>query len=751
MRQNLSALINKAIFSILVGVAVLVPLTFTSFTTEFYETPKLIVLAIAVLVLLILWSCSWVLEGKIIITRTPLDLPFILLLITVLVSTFLSETRYVSIFGNFPRIHGSAISWVLYILLYLAAVSNIKGVLQTRIIIFSLLGSAIVSGIIALMSYAGIYLPLAFAKNMAFNPSGSSFSISALSLMLLPIIYMHLLKPSKIISLPIALITSIVLGLIVVLIGSFTMLIILLLILVTILATADKRDLKTNFPFLIAPVIICGLILGLSYIPLAKKNPLEQKREAFDTSFRELQLPPTDSWKVAISSFRDAPAFGSGPSTFLFNFTQYKPASINMTKLWNFRFDTAYNEFFQVLATLGALGFLAFLFFTLSVLKLSVKLLRHPDSFTAGLALSVLIFLSLLIFHVSTPITMIAGILIIVSLIALHRSEGHVEEYTLGVKASKLTQASGLNQPLDGVISGDILPIIVFIPIVILSLVGIWQTYGVVKADIYHRMGLNAISQKGLQAYDHLRTAENLNPVIDLYRSDMAQTNFLIANAIAAAKAPNEASPGGSLTDQDKATIQQFLSQSINEARAAVTISPRSAQNREILASIYRQITGVAQNALQFSLDGYGQAIALDPYNPLLRLNVGGLYYTIRNYDMAIRFFDDAVSLKPDYANAHYNLSIALRDKGNLKEAEAIAEKVVGLLQKDTSNPDYQVAADYLKDLKARIATGSAQNSGITAPAGAQNGALQNQSLPEVSLEQLQDEPQVATPPAVKR
>lgn len=751
MRQSLSALINRVIFGILILVSVLIPLTFTSLTTEFYETPKLIVLAIAVLILFVLWSFSWVLEGKIIITRTPLDLPLLLLLATILVSTFLSQTRYVSIFGNFPRVHGSAISWVLYILLYFVAVSNIRGILQARMMTYALLASAMITGLIAILSYAGLYLPLNFAKTMTFNPAGSSFSAVALSLILFPIIYIHLIKPSKILSMPVALLGSIVFGSVVILVGSTIFQVILLLSALGIIGLADKKDLKTNLPFLVIPFVICGLILALSFIPLAKQNPLQQKRELFAKNFQELQLPPQDSWKVAISAFRDSPAFGSGPATFLFNFTQYKSPSINLTPLWNFRFDTAYNEFFQILATLGALGFLAFLFFIISLVKLSIKVLRHFDTFTVGLALSVLIFITLLLFHVSTPITWVSGILVIVALIALHKSEGKVEEYTLGVKASKLRQAPGMSGDIGAAIHGDILPIIIFIPILILALIGLWQSVRVVRADVYHRMGLNAINQKGLQSYDYLRQAENLNPVIDLYRSDMAQTNFLIANAIAAAKAPNEASPGGSLTDQDKANIQQFLSQSINESRAAVAISPRSAQNWEILASIYRQITGVAQNALQFSLDGYGRAIALDPYNPLLRLNVGGLYYSLRNYDMAIRFFDDAVNLKPDYANAYYNLSIALRDKGNLKEAETIGERVVKLLQKDTSNPDYQVAADYLKDLKARIATGSAQNSQIQAPAASQNGALQNQSLPQVPLEQLQNEPQVATPPAVKR
>lgn len=753
MRQNLSAIINRIIFGILVFVTALAPLLFTTLTTEFFEIPKIILLSGAILLLLILWSFSWVLSGKVVITRTPLDLPLLLLLITVLISTSLSDSRYVSIFGNFPRIHGSAISWVLYILLYFIAVSNIRGVFQTRIIVFTLLGSAVVNSIIAVLSYAGVYLPLAFAKNMAFNPAGSSFSAVALAVILLPIIYIHILKPTKILGIPMALICSIVFGITIVFLGSLALQIAALGLILLIILLADKREVRNSLPFLITPVIVSVLILGLSFLPLAKKNPLQNLRQTFSANFQELQLPFNASWKVAVSSFRDSPAFGSGPSTFLFNFTQYKPVNLNLTPLWNFRFDTSFNEFFQILATLGALGFLAFLYFVLMGLKLGLRVMRHSDGFTLGLGLAVIMFIILLALHVSTPVTQIAGLLILACLIALRKSEGKVEEFTLGIKTARLKEATGINsaQPLDGIITGDVLPIILFIPITILSLIGMWQTYRIVSADVYHRMGLNAISQRGLAAYDHLRNAENLNPVIDLYRTDMAQTNFLIANAIASSKGPTEASPEGSLTDQDKTNIQQFLSQSINEARAAVTLNPRSAQNWEILASIYRQITGVAQNALQFSLDGYSRAISLDPYNPLLRLNVGGLYYSVRNYDMAIRFFDDAVNLKPDYANAYYNLSIALRDKGSLEEAQAIAEKVVQLLQTDTENPDYKVAAEYLKDLKARIATGSAQNSQIQAPAGRQNGALQNQGLPTVPLDQLQTQPNVATPPAVKR
>ncbi len=621
MRANLTAIVEKITFGIIVLTAALIPLLFTSFTTEFFEIPKIAFLAISTMILALLWSFSWVLKGKVIITRTPLDIPLLLLALTVLISTATSDTKYVSIFGNFPRVHGSAIAWITYILLYFVAVSNIKSLIQARIIVFTLIASSVLNSVVALLSYSGAYLPLGFAKNMIFNPAGAAFSAVALCLMLLPIIFVHILRPSKILGIPLSLIASIIFGLVIVLLGNLTSMLIALVIVTIIILLTDKKYLKESLPFLVAPILVALLIFGLGFIP-AKNNPLQAKRGAYIKDFQELQLSPTDSWKVAISSFRDRPAFGSGPSTFLFNFTQYKPATINMTPLWNLRFDSGYNEFFQILTTLGVLGFLAFVFAVLMLFKVGAKVIKSEDSFVFGLGLSIFVIIALLAVHVSTPVTMVASILITAALFAIKKSEGKVEEFTLGIKTAKIGSS---DSQLNNLVTGDILPIILFIPIVIMVLVGSWQAYTIILADVNHRLGLNAISQneKGLQAYEYLAKARNTNPYIDLYRTDMAQTNFLIANAIATAKAPNEASPGGSLTDQDKQNIQQFLSQSINESRAAVTISPRSAQNWEILASIYRQITGVAESALQFSLDGYGRAIALDPYNPLLRLNVG--------------------------------------------------------------------------------------------------------------------------------
>jgi len=293
-------------------------------------------------------------------------------------------------------------------------------------------------------------------------------------------------------------------------------------------------------------------------------------------------------------------------------------------------------------------------------------------------------------------------------------------------------------------------PIIIFIVYLILAVPVLYRTTTMVAADYYHRSALATANTSGTLTYQYLQKAEALNPQVDLYRVDMAQTNFAIANAIAAKAKPAQKGKGIVLSTQDKQTIQTLLSQSINESRASVLLSPRSARNWEVLASIYRNISGVAQNALAFSLSGYGQAIQRDPLNPTLRLNVGGIYYVTKNYDQAIRFFTDAANLKPDYANTYYNLSIAYRDKGDLADALIVANQTVVLLQKNPNSLDYKVAVKLLADLKTANASQQKQQQSQQAQssAGQTGSALQNPDLPKVS--NLNNPPSVTPAPSVK-
>ncbi len=753
MRHSLAAQINNLITLLILVIVGITPLLFSSVTTEYFETPKLILLVAGTLILVLLWVFSWVLQGKVLLTKTPLDLPLLLLLVVVVISTLISDSRYVSIFGNFPRIHGSATAMITYILFYFVAASHIKTVSQVRALLYALLISSTIVAILTVLSYLGFYLPLPFAKAANFTLTGSSFSTAALLLLLLPYTFLNITNPNKQISSIAAVgLASLFMATIVLIGGNnnsgFAVLLspIFLALYLTVALSIyiiRKHHIDSFLPLLAIPILISVIVFVLGYLPIGN-NPFNDKRVNFP---REIQLPFATSWQVSGQSFVKSPFFGSGPATYLFNFTSFKPVDFNTNKFWNLRFDQAFNEYLQILGTLGSLGFLAFLVLTIIIASFSWSTLRsHHNNLEKSLSISGLVAVLLLLVHTSSPVFMVAVMAFLAMLMGINKQlSGKVEELTIGIKASKLTDSP----TMQGLIVGDILPILIFIPVMLFVIWGFWNLSQSVAADYYHRKALNSASTSGIDTYRNLQQAETLNNKIDLYRTDLAQTNFALANAIAAAKGPTEASPGGSLSDKDKSDIQTLLSQAITEGRVATVLSPRSAANWEILASIYRQISGVAQNALDFSLDGYGRAIQRDPLNPTLRLNVGGIYYSVKNYELATRFFADAANLKPDYANAYYNLSITLRDKGDLKGAVAVAQQVVSLLQSDTKSPDYQTASRLLSDLKdqaSKTASGSAQ---ITPPAAAQNSALQKDNLPNVV--DLGQKPQVATPEAVKK
>lgn len=760
---------------------------FGNFTTDSFETPKFLVLLAICGVIFIVLTLKFVVWDKVTLIRTPLDLPLLLLLVVAIISTILSQSPYVALLGNQGRVGTSLAALFIYILFYFLVVNNLKTLKEIKFFIaLTYLGGALLSAVTLLAFFGVKFLPAEFNQAVNFTPTGLSFTTTAiLSLLIPPLLvdilagkrifgvlelkeagglkrFLNSLNPLNTLALNSILLT--LFGITIVLTGtpatyigaSFGLIVAVL---------ASKPNIRSyNMAFILIPLSLVVLVLVFSFIPPVGnvKNPLSEKMRNFP---REISLDFITSWKVSVSAFRDHPFWGSGPSTYVFNFTSYKPIEFNNSKFWNLRFDSSFNEYLGVLGTLGGVGLLAFVslfaFFASSALR-ALYLHIGADGASAidraylGLAVSGLTFFVILLFHSSTLPFWVFGLLIlaeffVVTLLKMGPATPLFSGFsTNNIGGNILKFAASITSPksAEETVKVDALPGILLVVAFSLTLAAFFFGGKFALADYHHRQALKAVgANDGLKAYNELVAAEKLNPYSDLYRINIAQTNFALANGIAASKGPTEASPSGSLTDTDRQNIQVLLQQAINEGRVAVQLSPSSAVNWEILGNLYRQIAGVAENALLFSLDSYGRAIFQDPLNPLLRLNVGGTYYAIKNYDLAIRFFTDSANLKPDFPNAYYNLSVALKDKGDLVNAQAAAEKTLTLI--DVNSQDYKVASDYLADLKKRIEEGTVKESQTEPPAAQTEGALQDENLPEVV--NLPKPESIATPSAVKK
>ncbi|MEK7617378.1 MAG: O-antigen ligase family protein [Patescibacteria group bacterium] len=715
---------------------------FTNLTTEFYDTPKFLVLLVFVALMLILMSAKYTLENKVQFIQTPFDLPLILLLAVSLVSTILSPSPYVAILGNQLKVHGSLVSTVVYILFYFVLTQNLKSQKDISWILNLCVFLGIILSLLGLLSFFGVkLLPFTFTHVTNFTPIGSSFSASAILAILLPILVSRILSLQNPILLTFNSCFLILFGITVALTGNLSTWIAALAgFFATLFVLNPVREInfRTFFykPQLIAIITSATVIFAatvLSFVPPmgGAQNPFYNATKNFP---REIQLPFLTSWKISVSTFRDSPFWGSGPGTYLFNFTSYKPVEFNQTKFWNIKFDAGFNEYLQILANLGGVGFFATLALTVIFVSKALSILRTKDPSLVGLSLAGMTFFVILLLHVSTLPTFVLGL--IISACFWMKTLREEQNPSLLFKIANFSRAFEQNLRIEA------LPSILLVISVSLVLFTAFFGGKLYIADFHHRESLNAISKNdGILALNKLTASAKLNPWSDLYRTDLARVNFALANAIAQARGPTEASPAGSLSNQDKQNIQGLLQESIGAAKAATSLSPRSAVNWEILALLYRQIAGVAQNALLFSLDSYGRAIFNDPFDPALRLNVGGVYYAVKNYDLAIRFFQDSINLKPDFANGFYNLSVALRDKGDLNTALQAAERAVQLI--DASSSDYKVATDYLNDLRAKAGGPNEP------PAATASGALQEEKLPKVI--NLPKPEKIATPEAIRR
>jgi tetratricopeptide (TPR) repeat protein len=107
----------------------------------------------------------------------------------------------------------------------------------------------------------------------------------------------------------------------------------------------------------------------------------------------------------------------------------------------------------------------------------------------------------------------------------------------------------------------------------------------------------------------------------------------------------------------------------------------------------------------------YRFAIRLDPTNPILRVSAGGAYYAKEDYLSAGNLFAQAVNLKPDYANARYNLGFALAKLKSYDRAIQELQLAQKLITKDSQ--DYKRLDDEIASLqKERQASKDAQVAG---------------------------------------
>ena len=468
------------------------------------------------------------------------------------------------------------------------------------------------------------------------------------------------------------------------------------------------------FNFTLSIFMLLGLFASLQ--PILSSQPTNQP---------QIALPPlTVSWSVAIDSIKESPLLGSGTSNYLSAFTRLKPRSYNSSEYWNTRFGSARNYYLTSLTENGLLGLTAIILLLIAFDKSSNKLFKSKDKKAvpqAAAALGVLIIFTILLFFPANPITYI--ILLTLLSISSTTSEVVLNSPSISRTNTRTDQSTTKLIPLvmlSVILSGTIYIALKGIPLV--------------KAENQY---LKAIQQfqanEALNGYESAVEAIKLNHYSEKYHNLLAQTSLAIAQNIAKKEASQ-------ITDQDRAQIAKLVQQAINEGKAAIATNPQDAENWLRLGSIYKTVIPFAQGADQFTIAAYSQAIALNPFNPKYRIELGSVYYSLGRYEEAQRSFELAVIAKPDYANSHFNLAVALKQLNKIDESIAQLEATLTLV-KDGSE-DFRIVKNELEGLEKLRTTKTQQ--------ATQQNQPEELTIPSESVEQSQVEvnlPEAAAPP----
>ncbi len=656
---------NPAIKAILYFMAFLVPIFFLPITLEPFEFNKMYLITGLTGVILVLWAIQVFTQKELQIAKTKLLVPGLLLISSVLASTIFSIDKTSSIFGASGRWYPSLASFLTLGVLYIIISTFITQKGEIKNLLLSLFSGVTVSTIVATASFFGLLFIEGTDKN--FNPTGSLLTLGILAV--LAIIFTLYTQLTQQI-LPIKVVTALAFipNFFYVMAYDNTKVWILLgLGIFGIGASLGIDSLKTYRLNTLIMGILATLILGLSIVPMTNNVIMKH------TYPKEIQLPFKESWNIAISTMRDFPLAGTGPSTFYLNYPRYKSLAMNQTENWDLRFDKPHNEALLTVSSLGILGILASGYFVVCILKALGRTNKNEKMDQLVTLLTAVIFLTMFLTHETVSIGFVFTVLLgILGAIENTRNPGF-----LTFRSGRTSEVTALT-PNE---NEGFLTAVLALPLLALAGLAFITIYKVYPSEYYMQQAVSALTVDAGKSYELQTKAIKLNPRRSNYYNTFAQTNLAIAI--------NLSSQGEELTEEETQTLQNLVATAINASKASTeSINPLNPVNWEVQAGIYRAIREATQDADQWAIRALEAAIQLDPANPRLRLELGGTYYAMEDYANAASLFRQAINLKADYANAYYNFAQAAKNLEDFASAKRALELTLSIIDRESEDAD---------------------------------------------------------------
>jgi tetratricopeptide (TPR) repeat protein len=687
---------NKLSFNILLATIFASFFFFIPYSLISLEMSKGFLISIGVSLSVFFWLISVLARGNLKMPKDKLISFAIILPLVFLLSAIFSLSKNASLFGNGFEIGTFGSILTLSLLFFLSSIF-----FQNSKRLGFYLGSIFIAGLVIIVFqilnifigfeniFPGILQGMAYGNLVG---TWNNFALIIGLIILLSLSTLELLQVEKLYK--IILYTILFLGLLLLVIVNFKfvwILIFLFSILLFIYNTSVRHSGivfegdKNKFKFLSLIVVFISLIFLIGGSLL---NNSIYRYISLNSSEVRPSISTTST--IAYQSLKHNPLLGTGPNTFMINWSMWQPKEIAQTTFWNVDFDNSYSIMTTFVISTGILGLFALLLF------LIIYVFRGLQSIKIALEdkTSNYFIITILLISFYSWITIILFNPNIIMLMLAFSSSGLLLGVLVSKKAIPEREFSFSSNS-----KKDFLTILSLLVVLIFSFSLSYIYLEKFASIVYFSKGLyyNNTVESLSRSEKMLLKAITLNKN-DVYYRNLSQLYINQIDLITKTEGISE--------DNLKSSLQQLINLSQESAKLAVRQNPKLYLNYLNLGNIYSSLVPLSVTySYESALNAYNQAMELAPNNPLIVYNIAMLEFLNKNNQEARNNITKALELKSNYVDAIFLLVQIESEEGNLTEAIKQAEYATTLAPNDSTvffrlgllrfyNKNYQGAID---------------------------------------------------------
>ncbi len=634
----------------------LMPVFFLPFTSDSLDFNKQALLIILAFVSLFFWMIKSLVSGGARANLNFLLFPFVIFILIYSVSSFFSLYRYGSFWGFSSAVSDGLISIIAFFILYFLISSALS---KKEIIrcVYLLCVSSLLAMIYAVFQIFGKFiLAFDFSKSAGFNTIGSVNGAGLFAFSMLPIAISLFMVSKRVVKMILG--ATVAFIFIVLLVVNFKIAWIGASIgsAIMIIFISQKKELfsgsKIVLPMFFLAVSLLFVFFNFSFL-MPDSRPVE------------VYLNQKSGFDIALNTLKEKPVLGSGPGTFVFDFSKFKNPELNNSAFWNARFEDGGTKAITMLATTGILGSIsfamlvsAFFIFGIAAFFRNKNIEQEEDNVLWGVGCGIFASFCSLVFACFFYRTNMVLDFLFFSILGIMSGLFFRRQKEISLKSSSIFT----------------LAITFIFTIIFITGLGILiseaQRYA---AEANYYSGLKSYSKGDIDAsISKMESAIKINPKSDAYLRDISQA-YLAKLSIELKKKDN--------SDQENQIIQALIRGAVNSSVQATDISSSNASNWSVRGFIYSNLIPLFSGFDENAIKAYDEAIKLEPSSPYFPVQQGiahmTKYYSLdkdsadrkKEISAAKERFSAAIELKQDYAQALFQLAMIYNEEGRTSEA----------------------------------------------------------------------------------